>query len=251
MNSGAVLTNEDLGEKSFLFSDEIFPRVSILDPELTCSIPAALTASGAADALSHILESYFSSADDCSPVQERLQEALAAAIMDQTLAVLDDPLNVQKRASLQWAITLAHNGWVKAGVKYAAPMHLIGHVLSARHDVAHGSAMAIMMPAWMKTVCVRRTGKFSQFASRVFTMNAAAQTAAGLAAEGISRFEDHLKKSGVPVRLSELPGLHLGEKELAAIRDDVIRLSFDETGLLPGNPKLGSDEVLELLRIAR
>jgi alcohol dehydrogenase YqhD (iron-dependent ADH family) len=111
--------------------------------------------------------------------------------------------------------------------------------------------MAIMMPAWMKTVCVRRTGKFSQFASRVFTMNAAAQTAAGLAAEGISRFEDHLKKSGVPVRLSELPGLHLGEKELAAIRDDVIRLSFDETGLLPGNPKLGSDEVLELLRIAR
>ncbi|MEI6874333.1 MAG: iron-containing alcohol dehydrogenase, partial [Spirochaetota bacterium] len=150
-----------------------------------------------------------------------------------------------------WGITLAHNGWVKTGVKYAAPMHLIGHVLSARYDIPHGVAMSIIMPAWMKIACASRTEKFAQFATRVFGARSNDSGSAEMAASTVALFEEHLRKSGVPVRLSMLPGLHWEDEELLAIRDDVVRISFDETGLLPGNPKISSDELYQLLRNAR
>ena len=56
---GSVISNLETNEKLPLISDHIYPRVSILDPQYTYSVPANQTAAGAADIMSHIYEQYF------------------------------------------------------------------------------------------------------------------------------------------------------------------------------------------------
>ncbi|HNC99780.1 MAG TPA: iron-containing alcohol dehydrogenase, partial [Myxococcota bacterium] len=56
MNSGMVLTNEETQEKFGFGHRLLFPKVSILDPQTTCTVPPDYTAYGAVDALSHALE---------------------------------------------------------------------------------------------------------------------------------------------------------------------------------------------------
>ncbi|HRT29113.1 MAG TPA: iron-containing alcohol dehydrogenase, partial [Kiritimatiellia bacterium] len=49
MNRCAVVTNAELGEKSYIWGDCLYPQTAILDPELTCSLPPSQTACGAVD----------------------------------------------------------------------------------------------------------------------------------------------------------------------------------------------------------
>ena len=58
--SGAsVVTKEEGSFKRDVGSDKLRPRFSILDPELTCSLPAYQTACGATDIMAHVFERYF------------------------------------------------------------------------------------------------------------------------------------------------------------------------------------------------
>ncbi|HBA03646.1 MAG TPA: NADH-dependent alcohol dehydrogenase, partial [Clostridium sp.] len=49
--------------------------------------------------------------------------------------------------------------------------HSIEHSLSVLNDIAHGSGLAIIMPAWMKYVYKEDAKKFAKFACHVFTIN--------------------------------------------------------------------------------
>lgn len=56
---GAVISNPETNEKLALMSDQLFPKISILDPEYTFTVPAKQTAAGSIDILSHLMEQYF------------------------------------------------------------------------------------------------------------------------------------------------------------------------------------------------
>ena len=159
MNCGAVVTNERTREKSYVFAECLYPQVSIVDPSLTCSLPPYQTACGAADAISHAMETYLNGVDD-TPLQDRFLEGVIVTIMENVGKALEDPNDVQVRAHLQWASVVAWNGWLSAGIGGWAPMHQLGHVLSARHDVTHGASLAIVMVAWMKQLHDHRLERY-------------------------------------------------------------------------------------------
>lgn len=115
MNCVAVATNDETKEKAYIWTPVIFPKISIMDPELTCSLPDFQTAVGAVDAMSHVLEAYLNG-DQFSPLQDRLHEGILVTIMSELRAVLADPENVDHRANIQWASTLAWNGYIQAGL---------------------------------------------------------------------------------------------------------------------------------------
>ena len=74
MNSGMVLTNDQTMEKFGFGHRLLFPRVSILDPETTFTVPHSYTAYGAVDALSHVLEFYLTTTEEETSVQDRFME---------------------------------------------------------------------------------------------------------------------------------------------------------------------------------
>ena len=246
MNCGAVITNDATLEKSYAFHESIFPKVSIVDPELTQQLPSYQTACGAVDAISHVMESYFNCCDD-TPVQDRLQESVIITIMELVRKVLADPDNLALRANIQWSSAIAWNGWIQAGVSPGSPMHQLGHVISARYNVTHGATLAIIMPAWMRYIYKKRLDRYVQFAERIFNINSISQNKEEVVLAAINRFETFLKKLEVPTRLSEVS---IKAEDIEQMTEDVARISFNATGFLASRPPMGREDVRKIYEMA-
>ena len=245
MNNCAVLTNRTLGEKSYIWGNCLYPKVSIIDPELTLTLPAYQTACAAADTISHVLEIYLNGEED-SDLQHYFQEGVMRTVMDNVGKVLADPENLSARSHLQWAATCAINGWASPGDAWT-PMHQIGHVLTTRHKIPHGASLSIMMPAWMEYMADRRKTQYYRFAVNVMQINPDHKSKNEVIREGIIAFKSFLKEIGVPVSLQ---AMNIEPADLPAIVQDVIKISFNEKGVLHANPPATANDVMRVLEVA-
>ncbi|MBI5559558.1 MAG: iron-containing alcohol dehydrogenase [Deltaproteobacteria bacterium] len=200
MNGGMVITNELTRQKFGTGNRLLNPKVSILDPSLTFTVPADYTAYGAVDAIAHILEFYFTTRDRSTPVQDRFMEGLVINIMESCDKVLGNPYDYQGRADLMWAATLALNGWTAAGLGMVGfPMHMIEHSLSALYNIAHGAGLSIVIPSWMRYQARLNPEKFMQFAHRVFGLSGDSENCA---MEGIAYLQRWFTSVKSPVSLA-------------------------------------------------
>ncbi|MFZ5798656.1 MAG: iron-containing alcohol dehydrogenase [Desulfobulbaceae bacterium] len=218
MNSGMVLTRDDTREKFGFGSRHLYPRVSILDPEATFTVPPDHTAYGAVDTIAHVLEFYVTKEDPATPVQDRIMEGLIINAMESCGRCLADPRDYQGRADLMWTATLALNGLTGAGVGRAGfPMHMIEHSLSALYDVAHGAGLAVVIPGWLRWRARTDTVRLEQLGSRVFGISGP-----DAAAETIARLEQWFARVSCPIRLGQLG---ISGSEIPAIAANAVKLA--------------------------
>ncbi|MDR2345426.1 MAG: iron-containing alcohol dehydrogenase [Planctomycetaceae bacterium] len=150
MNGGTVITNEETNQKIGIISPALQPVVSILDPTALFSVPPDQTAYGAVDAITHLLESYFTKSDFYTPIQDRYAEGIIKTITEITATMQTKPDDLTARSTFMWAATLAWNGLAPSGVgSWAAPNHLIGHSMSALYDTPHGASLSIALSGWL------------------------------------------------------------------------------------------------------
>jgi len=151
MNGFMVITDEESSLKLAAGSPHVYPRVSVLDPEVTYSVPPDYTAYGGVDAICHLLEPFFNRSWPDTPVQDGITFGLIRAIAQATDRALASPLDYNARADLMWGATLALNGLTKAGVgEHFFPVHMIEHSISALFGVAHGAGLAALLPGWIE-----------------------------------------------------------------------------------------------------
>ena len=141
--------------------DCLRPKFSILNPQLTCTLPAYQTACGATDIMAHIFERYFTNTTEVE-VTDRLCEALLLTMIKETPRVIADPNNYDARANIMWAGMVAHNNIVGVGREQDWNSHGIEHELSALYDCAHGAGLAVIMPSWMEYVMNHNVMRFAQ-----------------------------------------------------------------------------------------
>lgn len=195
MNGNAVITNEETRQKYNIGTIHAYPRVSILNPELTYTVSPAYSAYGAVDAIAHLVEAYFTK-EPGTRLQDRMVEGLITTIIENAEVIRDRPADPQARASMMWAATLALNGLTPAGVgPYTFPNHMIEHSLSALYNIAHGAGLAIVIPAWMQWYQPQNPAQFERFAAKIF----ARQTGEA----GISALKGWFSGLGCPVSLAE------------------------------------------------
>jgi NADP-dependent alcohol dehydrogenase len=195
MNGNAVVTNEATRQKYNISSPLVYPQVSILNPELTHSVPLDYTAYGAVDAIAHVLEGYFTKAPG-SRLQDRLVEGIIKTVMECTDLIMADPGHAKARASLMWTATLALNGLTPAGIgPYSFPNHMIEHALSALYNIPHGAGLAVVMPAWLKWQEPQNPAQFTRFAREIFGLDS------GRA--GIAALEEWFAAIRAPIRLDQ------------------------------------------------
>ena len=238
----SVITKEAGGLKRGTGSDLIRPRFSILDPELTCTLPAYQTACGATDIMAHVFERYFTNTKEVE-ITDRLCEAVLLTMIHETPRVIADPANYDARANIMWAGTVAHTNIVGVGREQDWNSHGIEHELSALYDCAHGAGLAVIMPAWMEFVCTHDVMRFAQAAVRVWGCQMNFAQPEETAREGIRRFRSFLHSIGMPINFAEL-----GAKE-----EDIPRLV--ETfgigdGRTGGFAALSAADITEIYRIA-
>ena len=200
MNSGGVVTNEETRQKFNINSPLLFPKVSILDPTVTFTVPADYTAYAGVDAIAHMIEAYFTCQDSAIPLQDRLVAGLASTIMEATEQCLTRPDDYQARANMMWGASLAFNGLTTAGIgPYGFPNHMIEHSLSALYDIAHGAGLSIVIPGWMSYQAQRAPARLARFARQVFGVEAADDAAAAL--QGIAALKGWYERVGSPTSL--------------------------------------------------
>lgn len=245
-NCGAVITNEDAKVKSFIQIPLLYPKVAVVDPELTVTVPKDQTAYGVCDLITHVTEAYFNGIDT-TPVQDRFAEGVILTAMQWGPKAIADGSDIEARAQVQWSAIVALNGWVQAGTNGAYPVHMMEHTVSAYHDVTHAAGLSIINPAWMRFAAKTNTGKFVQFAKRVFGLPTKSADDLDCALEGIDRFEAFLRSIGCPTRFSEL-GID-GELFETYARD-TLKIVRDENGNLPGRPPMSVEDMLGVFRSA-
>jgi alcohol dehydrogenase len=220
--------------------------VSIVDPCLTVTLPAYVTACSAADTMAHVLEFYVTGYED-APLNNRIQEGVMLTVMEQLPRVLAEPGDVAARGHLQWASIVALNGWAQPGDGWT-PMHQLGHVLSARYDVAHGASLTLVMPAWMKHFYGTWLERYAQLAQRVFGVEGNGHAKEDVAMEGIARFEAFLDAIGVPTRLADVG---IPREAIPVLTDDVVKVSFGSDGMLRSRPPATRADVEQVFRLAQ
>jgi len=246
MNMGAVISNEENQEKSFVQAECLYPRVALVDPELTVSVPKDQTAYGVCDLITHVTEGYFNGVDG-TPIQDRFAEGVILTAMEWGAKAIADGNDLEARAQVQWASIVALNGWVNAGTNGGYPVHMIEHTLSAYHDITHAAGLAVVNPAWMRFAAGHRPEKFVQFAERVFGLEGKGPDDLDCALQGIDRFEAFLKSIGCPTRLSEL---NIDGTLITRYAQDTLRIIHDENGNLPGRPTMAEADIIAVLKAA-
>lgn len=194
-SGNSVITKIDGGKKVSLRTNVLRPRFSILNPELTMTLPRYQTACGIVDMMAHIMERYFSNSADCE-VTDRMCEGALKAIVDVAPRVMADPRDYQARANIMWAGTIAHNGICGVGRVEDWTSHAMEHELSALYGVAHGAGLSVVFPAWLEYVAQFNSDKVAQFGRRVFGV--------GSASEAITALKTFNRSIGMPVTLAEL-----------------------------------------------
>lgn len=202
-SGGSVITRESTGLKRSTGSDMLRPRFSILDPKLTCSLPAYQTACGAADIMAHVFERYFTNTSEVE-ITDRLCEAVLLTMIKETPRAIADPDNYDARANIMWAGTVAHNDIVGVGRSQDWNSHAVEHELSGLYDCAHGAGLAVIMPAWMEYVMSHNIMRFAQAAVRVWGREMNFEKPELTAMAGIKAFRGFLKSIGLPINLAEL-----------------------------------------------
>jgi len=209
MNGFAVITNEETKEKLNIRSEYIFPRVSILNPELTYTVSSQYQAYASVDVIAHIIEYYFT-CKVCPNLSNRISEGLIKTVMETTEIILKDPRNYNARAEFMWASSLALNGLTRTGVGGGLfPNHLIAHALGGIYDLPHGACLSIVIPSWMQWYKDENRVQFEKFAKEIFGVSSAE--------EGIKALKDWFKKIGAPVSLKEI---NISENEIPDIAEN-------------------------------
>ena len=216
-NGNSVVTKSDEAKKYNIVSPYLYPKASALNPLWAMSVPAAYVAYSAVDAISHVIEGYFTK-ENCNPLVDRLCESVIKTVMESAEAILADPSSYDAQAQFMWASSLALNGSLQVGLeKYSFPNHIIELPLSAYFNLAHGAGLAIVIPAWMRWYVSRNRTQFERFAREIF----------GLldADAGIDALEAWFVKIKAPVSLQSvgideeaIPKLAQSATELARLR---------------------------------
>lgn len=201
-SNSSVITNEDGMLKKGLNCELTRPSFSIMNPELTYTLPAYQTACGAADIMSHVMERYFTNVKHVD-LTDRLCEATLRTVINNVKIVLKEPENYDARAEIMWAGTIAHNDLLSTGRIGDWGSHKIEHELSAMYDIAHGAGLSIIFPAWMKYVYKHDINRFVQFAVRVWDVNLAFSSYEAIAIEGIERLTKFFVDINLPVKLKD------------------------------------------------
>lgn len=197
-----VITDESTQIKKGAKSELLRPKFSILNPELTCTLPAYQTAAGATDIMAHVCERYFSNTKEVE-ITDRLCEAVLKTMIYETPRVIENPNNYEARANIMWAGMLAHNNSCGVGRSQDWASHHIEHELSALYDVTHGAGLAVIMPKWMRYVLEINPDKLVLFAERVWDIKPGVNKKK-TALKGIEAFEKFLKSIGMPSTFAEI-----------------------------------------------
>ena len=241
MSNSSVITNEENKLKRSVKTDLLTPTFSILNPELTYTVSPYQTACGSFDALSHLMERYFTKTKNVE-LTDHLIEAAMITIIDNAPIAIKDPTNYAARAELMWSATIAHNGLLNTGRVGDWACHAMEHELSGELDIPHGEGLAMITPSWMKYVYTEDVDRFVQFAQRVFKVEPQGSKE-DIALKGIDSLKQFAAELGLK---TDIKSLDLSDEALHALSKRALTL----VPSIGHFKKLGEEDIYKIYKLS-
>ena len=246
MSNGSVVTKDEGGLKRACDSDLARPKFAIMNPELTMTLPAYQTASGAVDIMMHTMERYFNQSDNME-LTDSISEALLRTVMKYTKILMDDPCNYEARAEVMWAGSLAHNGLTGCGTGGGDwACHNMEHEIGGLFDVAHGAGLAAVWGSWARYVHKAAPHRFIKFAVNVMGVTADKDPETTIE-RGIQAMESFYRSIGMPTNMTEL-GVSPTEPQIEHMAASCVDACGGPNGcIIP----LTKDDMVNIYRMAK
>lgn len=136
-----VITDHKTSHKFPISDFPLIPRVAVLDPEMTRSLPPHMTSTTGMDALTHAIEAYIGR----STTKQTRAAALEAVrlIAENLETAYTEGNNMEARKNMLRAAYLAGGAFSKSYVGYC---HAVAHSLGGQYHIPHGLANAVLLP---------------------------------------------------------------------------------------------------------
>jgi alcohol dehydrogenase class IV len=138
---GAVITDPATHRKIDVVSPLMAPRLALVDPEVTVSLPPGMTAATGMDALTHSIEGY--TATLAHPLTDALHRQAIELLGKYLLRAYRDGADKEARYYTMMASMIAGIGFPNSGL---GAVHGLALPLGGRFNIAHGVANAILLP---------------------------------------------------------------------------------------------------------
>ncbi len=231
----AVITDEEQHYKMTLLDTRIAPKVAVLDPELTISLPPRITASTGMDALVHAIEAY--TCKVANPLSDALALRSVSLVAGSLRSAVENGADRQARSDMLLGSLLAGIAFMNADV---GAVHCLGESLGGVFDTPHGLACAVFLPAVLEFNAVADPARHARVAAALGA-DVSQMTDREPGAAGAASARALMRDIGIPT-LRELQELSADDMERVA------RLSAEHV-CSPDNARpIGFDDYLELLR---
>jgi alcohol dehydrogenase class IV len=228
----AILTDTREKLKKAVVSPFILPRVAIVDPLLTLSMPPAVTSSSGIDALTHAIESYTS--NNATMMTDLFAKEAIILIGRSLLTAVANGNNVEARHDMAMGSLYAGISLANAGV---TAVHALAYPLGGQFNVAHGIANGLLLPYVMEFNVLGNIPKFAQTAQflgeRVESMTLLDQ--AYRASKAVKAIYRNLK---IPQSLTEL---NVPKEAIPGMA----KAAMNSTRLMVNNPRSMTAEDIE------
>jgi NADP-dependent alcohol dehydrogenase len=198
MNSGAVVSRKEIGQKRGMGGPGLFPQFSIADPAVVASIPERQLANGLVDAFTHVMEQYMTYPTSAT-LQDRISEGILSTLIEIAPKLMDNPSDYGTAANFMWSCNMALNGLIQKGVPTDWSIHAIGHEITAAYNVDHARTLAIVLPSLYRFKFEQKQVKLAQYGRRVLGLDG---SDFDVAHEAIDRTEAFFHSLGIETKLS-------------------------------------------------
>jgi alcohol dehydrogenase class IV len=194
----AVISSYDPPFKKSLRDARLFPRLALVDPELTVTVSANITAASGMDAITQLLESYISR--KAQPIPQALAMQGLRLAVPSILEAVRNPTSRSARERMAHAALLSGIALANSGLGFA---HGVAPALGVHCRVPHGVACAVMLPAALRVNRYEREKELALLARQLIKIDPAASDEA-VVTRFIEQIELLCHEIGIPQRLSEL-----------------------------------------------
>lgn len=217
VSPNAILLNEETQAKSGIISHYLVPDACYLDPILTLSLPAKLTAETGIDALSHCIEAYTNKF--AHPTVDVYALKGIQLIAENLQKAYENGNNIEARSAL---LLGSMYGGLCLGPVNTAAVHALSYGLGGKFHIPHGLSNAILMPEVLRFNLPANPKRHADVAKALGIKNEGTDEKIALA--GIEKIENLSKVCGIPQRLTDIGVSENDIPELAEIAMKVTRL---------------------------
>ncbi len=222
-NSFGVITDEAAGRKGYVGHPSLLPVTTILDPALTVGLPPAATAATGIDAMTHSLESLLSA--NPNPFAEAVALGVVRTVGRWLRRAVADGKDLEARSQMLMASHLAGVG--QASGTGVGLVHALGHSIGTRGKVAHGTALAAVLPEVLRFYLGARDHELALVGIALGVASAAETeaTAAGAAIGAIDKLLRDLDQRPTLRRLGLADDAAIAQLTIDTLDDAAIRNS--------------------------